>query len=168
MTTRGTARGWCTPEYQHLAAMVSESVHDGSGVSGFPGHSEESWRRICLSLSRRQSQRHCAHVRAVQQHQLAPGLLCTRARFACALKCSIVPGSTCAKRGAFQHTRRGASCRTRPSDLILSESHQVHVRSSTLSRAGHGHGRGCLVRRQAGTKPTPSVMTCSGRCRCRR
>jgi len=43
--------------------------------TGFPGLSEESWRRICLSLSRRQSRRHCAHVRAVHQPQLAQSLL---------------------------------------------------------------------------------------------
>jgi hypothetical protein len=43
--------------------------------TGFPGLSEESWRRICLSLSRRQSRRHCAHVRAVHLHQLARSLL---------------------------------------------------------------------------------------------
>jgi len=54
-----------TPEYQHLAAMVCEAVNDGSGVSGFPGHSEESWRRICLPLSRRQSRRHCARCSSI-------------------------------------------------------------------------------------------------------
>ena len=120
-----------TPEYQHLAAMVCKAVNDGSGVSGFPGHSEESWRRICLPLSRRQSRRHCArcssiswrHACSARGHGLP---VRTNAR-SCWLDLCQRGGGAC-----FQHTRRGASCRTQPSGLILSASLQVHVRSSTL------------------------------------
>lgn len=51
-----------TPEYQHLEAMVSFHGHDGSGVSGFPGHSEESWRRMCLTAPRAVSRGAIAHT----------------------------------------------------------------------------------------------------------